>query len=154
MKWLTLGALLAALAVVAGAFAAHGLDGYFVRKYTDWEAKTVSGLSVPASWKYLQDFKTGARYQMYHALGMMAVGLLCLRRRSMSLELAGWLFLAGIVLFSGALYVLTVAGPHWLGITWGLVAPFGGTAFILGWVALAVGACPCGGASNIEHEPA
>lgn len=146
MKWITLGAIFAGLGVTAGAFGAHGLNKYFTEKYAETEPKTVAGETLPASAKYLRDFNTGVRYQMWHAFGLIAVGLLALRKKSRSLEVAGWLFVAGIVLFSGALYVLTIAGPHWQGVTWGLVAPFGGTAMIAGWVALAVGACRCGAA--------
>lgn len=154
MKWIFAGALFAGLAVTAGAFGAHGLDHYFADKYAGLEAKTVAGHSVPASWKYLQDFKTGVRYQMYHALGLLAVGLLSLLQPGRALEWAGWLFVAGILLFSGALYVLTIGGPHWLGVTWGLVAPFGGTAMILGWVAFCFGTCRCGRKEAKETETA
>lgn len=143
MKWIMIGAVFGGLGVAAGAFGAHGLDDYFADKYAGAEPKTVAGHRVPASWKYLQDYNTGARYQMYHALALLGVGLLSLRRRKRSLELAGWLFALGIVLFCGALYVLTIAGPEWSNFRWGLVAPFGGAALILGWLAFAIGACPC-----------
>ncbi len=145
MKWIMLGAVFAGLGITLGAFGAHGLDRYFKDKHAETEPKIIAGYQVPASWKYLQDYKTGVEYQMYHAFGLLAVGFLALRKSSRSLEWAGWMFVAGIVLFSGALYVLTIGGPHWLGVTWGLVAPFGGTAMIVGWILLAIAACPCGG---------
>ncbi len=143
-KWISVGAVLAGLAVVAGAFAAHGLDDYFARRYADAEPKTVGGREIPAAVKYLEDFKTGARYQMYHALGLIAVGLLPASGRRRWLEAAGWSFLSGIVLFSGSLYVLTLTGET----RWGAVAPFGGTLMIVGWLALAVAACPCRAATD------
>ena len=137
---------MAGLAITAGAFGAHGLDSYFVKKYGGTEPaamKTIAGFEVPASWKYLEDFKTGARYQMYSAMGLIVVGLLSMRQRSRVLQFAGWSFLLGIVGFSGSLYVLTIAGPKWLGITWGLIAPIGGLLMIIAWVALATAACGC-----------
>lgn len=143
--WLFLGAAMAGLAVVIGAFGAHGVDRYFADKYATGEAKSIAGFEVPLSWKRLQDFKTGAEYQMYHALGMVAVGLLLMFRPNVALQVAGWSFLLGILLFSGSLYVLTLTGQT----VWGAVAPFGGTAFIVGWFALAIGAA----AGGSEMQP-
>src|SRR5437762_1441297 len=108
--WITLGALLAGLAVAAGAFAAHGLDGYFKEKYSGAAPREVAGTQIPAAQKYLQDFKTAAEYQMYHALGLLAVGLLAQSRRSQCIAVAGWSFLVGIAVFSGCLYLLTLTG--------------------------------------------
>lgn len=135
-NWVVMGAVLAGISVGMGAFAAHGLDSYFKTKYPPTEVKEVAGYTLPASYKYLQDFKTGAEYQMYHAVALIIVGLLTRTRKSPALEVAGWSFLIGIFLFSGALYVLTLSGLPWLG----AIAPFGGTAFIVGWAALAIGA--------------
>lgn len=144
MKWVLLGAVLGGIGVGMGAFGAHGLDMHFQKKYAETESKEIAGYKVPASWKYLQDYKTGVRYHMYHALALIGLGLLSLQRPSRWLNAAGWLFLAGILLFPGSLYVLTILGPHWLGVTWGLIAAVGGTAFIAGWIAFAAGACRCG----------
>lgn len=130
------GAALAGLAVVTGAFAAHGLDKMLIEKYQNLPAKVVSGQEFAAPYKYLQDFKTAAEYQMYHALGLLAVGLLSLKGRRTSLEVAGWSFLIGIFLFSGSLYLLVLTGVFILG----AVTPFGGVSFIIGWVALLIGA--------------
>lgn len=141
------GAALAGLAVVTGAFAAHGLDKELVKKYQDLPAKTIAGQEFVASYKYLQDFKTAAEYQMYHALGLLAVGLLSLKGRRRSLEVAGWSFLIGILLFSGSLYLLVMTGVFKLG----AVTPFGGVSFIVGWVALLIGAralVPAGSSDN------
>ena len=133
--WLVLGAVLGGLAVAAGAFAAHGLDGYFKDKYANAAPREVAGVSIPAATKYLQDFKTAAEYQMYHALALLAVGLLAQSRKSRVWWVAGGSFVAGIVLFSGCLYLLTLTGQRWLG----AIVPIGGLLFLVGWTALAIG---------------
>ena len=135
-RWIMLGAILAGLAVVCGAFAAHGLDRYFVTRYAG-ETRLVAGAEIPRAVKYLADFRTAAEYQMYHSLALVAVGLWMANvRRSRLTDAAGWCFLAGIVLFSGSLYLLTLTGQTWLG----AITPFGGTAFIVGWCVLAAAA--------------
>ncbi|HUG89491.1 MAG TPA: DUF423 domain-containing protein [Planctomycetaceae bacterium] len=139
--WITSGAALAGLAVVAGAFGAHGLDRYFAEKYATAAARSIGGLDVPASYKALDDFKTAARYQMYHALGLIAVGLVAaIRGPTKPLTIAAWLFVGGIVLFSGGLYLYTLTGQRFWGVG---PPPIGGLLFIVGWIALAIGACPC-----------
>ena len=112
MKYWLLGcAINGALAVAAGAFAAHGLQGRI-------DAHALSA------------FETGARYQMYHAL---AIGLASLAGRgALAAQIACTLFLIGIVLFSGSLYALALSGIR----AFGLVTPFGGVAFLAGWAAL------------------
>jgi uncharacterized membrane protein YgdD (TMEM256/DUF423 family) len=117
---LVTGAVLGAIAVAAGAFGAHGLR---------------SRLS-PAD---LDTFETAARYQMYHALALVAVALL--QFRGIVARAAGWLFLAGVVLFSGSLYALTLGGLRWMG----AITPLGGVALIAGWVFLARAALAVGG---------
>ena len=104
------GAINGAIAVAAGAFAAHALKARL-------DARS------------LEVFETGARYQMYHALAIVLCGLLMQPR-------AGWIFQAGIVLFSGSLYVLALSGVKGLG----AVTPFGGLAFLVGWGWLAYSA--------------
>jgi len=110
----SLGAVLAGLAVAAGAFAAHGLKGRL-----DPEMLAI--------------FETGARYQMYHALALVAAAWAVARWPQSAAPLAAWLFLAGILIFSGSLYVLSVTGIRWLG----AVTPIGGVAFLAGWAVLA-----------------
>lgn len=114
-----LGALSGCLAVGAGAFGAHALRD---RLSTDM-------LSV---------FQTSVSYQMYHALALLAVGVL-LGRFSIDgsawLTASGWLFVLGTLLFSGSLYSLSLSGITWLG----AITPLGGLAFLVGWLALAVG---------------
>ena len=78
-------------------------------------------------------FETGARYQMYHALALLGVGLAAGRWPGGAVTAAGWLFVAGTVLFAGSLYLLALTGTRWLG----AVTPLGGVAFLAGWAALA-----------------
>ena len=112
-----LGAFSALIAVAAGAFGAHALR-------------------TRLSTELLAVFETGARYQMYHALGLMAVAWAITRWPGPLLTWAGWLFAAGTVLFSGSLYALALSGMRWLG----AVTPFGGVAFLAGWLCLALAA--------------
>lgn len=148
---LSLAAAFGFLAVFLGAFGAHGLgegrttdDGsrtpsFLEQKYADTEDKNVAGQMMPASYKYLLDFRTGVRYHMWHAIAMFGTGLIMLRDKSRLLSAAAWCFAGGIVLFSGALYVLVICGPKAGGITWGLVAPIGGTLQLIAWLMLTVG---------------
>lgn len=135
---LSLAAALGFLAVLLGAFGAHGLSdsGYLERSYSDMESKNVSGMQLPPGYKYLQDFRTGVRYHMWHALALFGVGLLMQRRPSGLLSMTAWCFVGGIVFFSGALYVLVICGPKFGGITWGMIAPIGGTLQLVGWALL------------------
>jgi uncharacterized membrane protein YgdD (TMEM256/DUF423 family) len=112
--FLALGAVSGALAVVAGAFGAHGLRGSL-------------------SPDLLAVFETAARYHMYHALALIAVAAIATRLPGRRADAAGWLFVAGTVVFSGSLYLLALGGPRWLG----AITPLGGLCFIVGWVALA-----------------
>lgn len=130
------GAILAALAVVFGAFGAHGLEPRLDIVYGDQE-KSIVGHIVPATYKYLQDFKTGAEYHMYHALGLLALGIAAGQQSQVcrSHRVAAWCFLLGIILFSGSLYVLVLSGIRWLG----AITPIGGTLMVVGWIAFAIG---------------
>ena len=115
--WLAIAAINGGLAVASGAFAAHGLQGRI-----DAQA--------------LQTFETGARYHMYHAL---AIGLAALAMRDAAAGAAtsaAGFFLAGILLFSGSLYLLALTGVRWFG----LVTPFGGVCFLIGWGLLVLAA--------------
>lgn len=138
---LLLSAIFGGLAVLLGAFGAHGLSDtrYLEEKYADTDARNLQGLSVPASHKYMRDFETGVRYHMWHALALGITGLLLRSAPGRVLSAAAWCFTCGVVLFSGALYVLVIAGPRAGGIPWGLVAPIGGTLLIAGWVCLGIG---------------
>ena len=139
--WLVSGSILAGLGVALGAFAAHGLDGVLKSVYAESDVRTIAGLTVPATWKYLQDFKTAAEYQLTHSLALLAVGLLARDGSRKSLTVAGWSFRGGIALFSSSVYVLAVTGIRILG----AITPLGGVLFLIGWASLAVAAMrlPC-----------
>ena len=114
--FLILGGINAALVVMLGAFGAHGLKARM----------TVEMLAV---------YQTGVHYHLFHALGLLVVGLVATQiADSVFLRWSGWLMLAGIILFSGSLYMLSVSGLRWLG----MVTPFGGMAFIAAWVVFVV----------------
>ncbi len=104
------GSGFALIAVITGAFAAHTLK---------------SKLSPDM----FQVFEVAARYQMYHALGLIAVAWAASQWSSQLIAASGWLFVAGIVIFSGSLYILSLTGIRWLG----AITPIGGVAFIIGW---------------------
>ncbi len=126
-----LGAISAAIAVAAGAFGAHALR-------TRLEPRM------------LEAFETGARYQMYHALALFAVAWVISRTTAVSTTVAGaapagaptlataagWLFVAGTVLFAGSLYAMALSGVRGLG----AITPIGGVCFLAGWICLAVAA--------------
>ena len=114
--FLVLGALAAMLAVVLGAFGAHAL-----------RARLAPDL--------LAIYQTGIQYHFWHALGLLLIGVVAIHLpASATLKWAGWVMLAGIVLFSGSLYVLALTGVRWLG----AITPFGGAAFILSWLLFAI----------------
>ncbi|MDZ7343416.1 MAG: DUF423 domain-containing protein [candidate division KSB1 bacterium] len=109
-----LAALLAFLSVAAGAFGAHGLKA-----------------RLPS--EMLNTFETGVRYHFYHALALFVAAWAYTRWPTSVTAAAGWLFVAGIIVFSGSLYALTLSGQRWLG----AITPFGGLAFLAGWLCLA-----------------
>ena len=109
-----LGTLSAAIAMALGAFGAHVLRGRVTPELANV-------------------FEVGARYHMSHALGLIGVAWMATRWPGAATNAAGWLFVAGTILFSGSLYVMTLTGQRWLG----AITPLGGLAFILGWLALA-----------------
>ena len=116
-----IGAAMGFLAVAAGAFGAHAL-----------RARLTPG--------DLEIFETAARYQMYHALALLAAAWAVGRWPGGAAQLAGWLFLGGTVVFSGSLYLLVLTGQRWLG----AVTPIGGLGLLAGWLALAWAAARSG----------
>jgi uncharacterized membrane protein YgdD (TMEM256/DUF423 family) len=118
--FLRIGATMMALAVIAGAFGSHGLK----------EIVTADSLRT---------FEIGTKYQIYHSLAILMIGILLYFRKTSLMPIAGWLFLAGIICFSGSLYLLTFAeildvptdliGP---------ITPIGGLLFVAGWLVLAI----------------
>ena len=117
--FLAIAALLGALSVAGGAFASHALKS----KLTE---------------RALEIFETGVRYQMYHALALLMVALLLSRAEAGQTWLiaSGGMFIAGVAVFSGSLYALSLSGTKWLG----AIAPLGGFAFLAGWGLLAIAA--------------
>jgi uncharacterized membrane protein YgdD (TMEM256/DUF423 family) len=109
-----IGSLSALVGVGAGAFGAHGLQS---RLDPDM-------LSI---------FEVGVRYQMYHAFALIAAAWLQTRWPSRPATIGGWMFVAGTVIFSGSLYILSLTGEKWLG----MITPIGGLAFIVGWACMA-----------------
>ncbi len=116
MRLAALGAINALVAVAAGAFGAHALkDRLDARRF--------------------DIFETAARYQMYHALGMIAAAWLASRGLALA-STGGWVMQAGVVIFSGSLYALALTGQNWLG----AITPIGGLAMMVAWAMLAVAA--------------
>lgn len=114
--FLSIGAALAASAVIMGAFGAHVLRPRL-------------------SAQMFEVYRTAVEYHFWHALGLLAIGLACLQLPNSGwLRTAGWLLTAGVVLFSGSLYALALSGVRLLG----AITPFGGVMFILGWIALLI----------------
>lgn len=133
--WFICGAIMAALAVVNGAFAAHGLRQNLAQRYVELTSKNMSDFDFDELIKKrLGDFETGARYQMYHAFALMLIGLAAARKPSKVWSAAGVCFFFGILLFSGCLYALVLTNRTWLG----AVVPIGGSLFIVGWVLAAI----------------
>ncbi len=120
---LSVAAIAGALGVAAGAFGAHSLRGAL-------EARM------------FEVFETAARYQMLHALALGLVGVLLLfggdRLHARWLRISGVLFVAGLLIFCGTLYILSLSGVRWLG----AITPIGGVAFIVAWLACAIGVRP------------
>ena len=111
--WLILGAFNGAFAVLAGAYGAHLLDGF-----------------VPGA--TLITFQKAVRYQMYHAFALVIVSLLANNIKLKMVDISGWLFLSGIILFSGSLYFIVFMGIQWIE----FLTPIGGFAFTFGWLGL------------------
>lgn len=117
--WGVTGALLAALAVLAGAFGAHALKG------------SLTPVALAA-------FETAVRYQFFHALALLVIAILLERPRHRAVRAAAWTLLLGIVFFSGSLYLLTLTPMRWPG----PFTPLGGLLFLIGWLSLAFGLWP------------
>jgi uncharacterized membrane protein YgdD (TMEM256/DUF423 family) len=120
-NWIAIGAVLGGLGVIAGAFGAHGLKDFF---------------AAHASERLDETYEIAVRYQMYHALALVLVGAMSEARPGRWLNVAGWCFLLGVLLFSGMLYVLVFSGIKILG---AIPVPIGGAAMIAGWFAVGVG---------------
>jgi uncharacterized membrane protein YgdD (TMEM256/DUF423 family) len=115
--FIILGALNGFIAVALGAFGAHGLEG-----------------KIPD--KYLETWQTAVQYQMFHAVGLLVLGLLAGKISSPLINWSGWLMLIGIILFSGSLFVLSVTQIKVLG----AITPLGGVSFLVAWVLMIIAA--------------
>ncbi|MGE7761942.1 DUF423 domain-containing protein [Peribacillus sp. NPDC097895] len=115
--FIILGALNGFIAVALGAFGAHGLEG-----------------KIPD--KYLETWQTAVQYQMFHAVGLLVIGLLAGKLSSPLINWSGWLMLIGIILFSGSLFVLSVTQIKVLG----AITPLGGVSFLVAWVLMIIAA--------------
>ncbi|MEA1915433.1 MAG: DUF423 domain-containing protein [Campylobacterota bacterium] len=114
VRFIRLGALMMALAVALGAFGAHGL-----KKIVEPQMLVV--------------YQTGVQYHFYHALGLIFIGLIAnVQTDDKKLQLSGWLMFAGIVIFSGSLYIMTLTGIKEMG----AITPIGGVLFIVSWILL------------------
>ncbi len=114
-NFISLGALNLMVAVILGAFGAHGLKARATPEQLAW-------------------WHTGVNYHFWHALGLFGIGLLLLNQPALNASRsAGWLLQIGIVIFSGSLYAMTLGAPRWFG----AITPIGGVAFIAGWAVLA-----------------
>ena len=127
-RWIAIGAILGAIGVALGAFGAHGLEG------------RLAGLGYAGDdlARRLANHETAVRYQMWHALAIVLVGLALVQRPTAWWHASTSAFLVGILLFSGLLYVLVIAGPDWRWL--GAVVPIGGLSLIAGWLLMAIGA--------------
>ena len=115
--FLILGSSIAGLAVAIGAFGAHALK------------------SILETTNRLETFETGVKYQFYHALALIILGLIMHKFDHKMFAWSGYAFIIGIILFSGSLYILSLSGVN----KWGAVTPLGGVAFLIGWITLIIG---------------
>ena len=111
------GTILSALSVAIGAFGAHALKDILLKN------------------NRMEVFETAFKYQFFHALGLLIIGILLLHTQNAWIRYAGISMMVGIVIFSGSLYILSLSNVGF----WGAITPLGGLAFILAWVFLAIG---------------
>ena len=122
MNWLLCSAILGGLGVATGAFGAHGLKTMFAE------------LEPTEAARQIDIFKTAARYSLVHGAVLLGVYILSSLQPSNKLQLAGWAFFIGTMIFSGTLWVLVLSGQKWLG----AITPIGGAMIIVGWLSLGV----------------
>jgi uncharacterized membrane protein YgdD (TMEM256/DUF423 family) len=116
--FLIIGSLIGAVSVMIGAFGAHGLKPFLEKMGR------------------LETFETAVKYQFYHAFALIFLGIIIQQKaESQHFGISGWLFVFGILIFSGSLYILCLTGIRWMG----AITPFGGLALIAGWLFLAWG---------------
>jgi uncharacterized membrane protein YgdD (TMEM256/DUF423 family) len=123
--WLLTAAFLGGLAVALGAFGAHGLES---------RLKEPDGSISAVAQRKIDNWETAARYQMYHALSVLAIGCLLNQHRSVLLQSAAAAMTAGTLIFSGCLYALVLSGQRILG----AIVPIGGVLMLVGWALLVI----------------
>jgi uncharacterized membrane protein YgdD (TMEM256/DUF423 family) len=134
--WFVLGAWMAALGVVNGAFAAHGLRDRLPEIYKNVSDEDLGdGDLYDLLERRYDNYDTGVRYQMYNAIGLALLGLVATRKNSRWWPIAGFCLFLGIILFSGLLYALVLTNMKMLG----AIVPIGGVASIIGWLAMGCG---------------
>jgi len=116
-RWIRMGSFFMASGILVGAFGTHALK---------------NTLSDPMK----SVFETAVRYQLLHGLGLFIVAWLISQSPKRTLLIAGWAFAIGILLFSGSLYLLALTNAH----AWGILTPFGGLAFLVGWISIGLSA--------------
>lgn len=117
--------------VLAGTFGAHGLKGRLTAEM-------------------LQTYEVGVHYHLAHAVALLGVAIIAgLLPQSRAARLAGWLMVAGVIIFAGSLYVLVISGQKWLG----MITPFGGVCFLIGWTSLIVAGVRSGAPSSLRGDP-
>ena len=127
-RWIAVGAILGAIGVALGAYGAHGLE----KQLAAW------GYAGDDLAKRLANHETAVRYQMWHALAIVLVGIALTNRPTAWWQASAWALLFGTLIFSGLLYALVATGPNWRWL--GMVVPIGGLSLIVAWILLAVGA--------------
>jgi uncharacterized membrane protein YgdD (TMEM256/DUF423 family) len=127
-RWIAVGSLVAAAGVALGAFGAHGLE----------KQLSALGYSGDDLTHRIANHETAVRYQMWHAIAIVLVGLALNIQPSSWWHAAAWAFLVGVLIFSGLLYALVFADPSWRWL--GRIVPIGGLSLIVGWLLLAIGA--------------
>jgi uncharacterized membrane protein YgdD (TMEM256/DUF423 family) len=126
-RWIAVGAVLGALGVALGAYGAHGLE----KQLAAW------GYAGDDLAKRLANHETAVRYQMWHALAIVLVGVLMTTRTTPWWQASAGAMLFGVLIFSGLLYALVLTGPSWRWL--GAIVPIGGLSLIGGWILLAIG---------------
>jgi uncharacterized membrane protein YgdD (TMEM256/DUF423 family) len=130
--WIFLGIVLSGVAVVSGAYGAHGLDKLLQQKLdANAEAAADPALSLE---KLGHNYEVAVRYQIFHGLALLAIGILAAMWPTRWWDVAGGLILVGVIVFCGGLYILVFT----LDKSWGARVPFGGLALIVGWIAAAL----------------
>lgn len=124
-NWIVIGCIFAAVTVALGAFGAHMLQDRMIELYPNEELRN----------DRIDNWETATRYAMYHALGIIALGVLQLQNHRRLADIAGWLLLVGALIFSGCLYLLTLTNLEFLG----AIVPIGGVLQLAGWVTFAIG---------------